>query len=279
MEKGLQGKIYNDTTASYFSTMCGFDFSIDEFRVFLTLLRDLSDVFSNLDLSHRIEESVNGRQLTVRQRRKEVVSILRQSIAEHGEDDRFTFTANEDGSLHVSAYINHFLPKGSKNYSRVKQAFSNLNDKYIEVEDHKGNWAKVRLFEMPSILSYDHANFTVNPYLVEYFIDLSRGYRRFNFDVAFNFKSVYTSRIYILLSGQTGKMPPVSLIKLRRIFGLGDRYKDDRDFIKWVIKASQKEMTLKAPFTFDYKIIRNGADKQLKFSVKRNAAVHCPGAN
>lgn len=263
--KSISEPVYNDTTASYFSSTCAFDFSIDEFRVFLTLLRDLSIVFSNLDISERITASSQSRTLSPRQRRASVVAILRNAIAEHGEEKDFTFNVNDDGSLRVQAYLNHYLPDGSKHYDRIKAAMTNLNDKYIDIEDHRGSWARVRLFEMPSILSYDHASFTVNPFLVEYFIDLSRGYRRFNYDVAFNFRSVYSSRIYILLSGQTSAMPPISLVKLRRIFGLGAKYKDDKDFIKRVIVSSKKELDLKSPFSFNYKILRNGEERMVKF--------------
>lgn len=258
-----------DVTMSYFSTTCAFDFSIDEFRVFLTLLRDLSTVFSGLDVRERIDSSLATRNMTARARRKEVVKLLRETIVEHGKEDDFNFIVNDDGSLRVEAYINHYLADNTNHYERVKDAMRGLNDKYIDVEDANGNWARARLFEMPSILKYEHAYFTVNPLLVEYFIDLSRGYRRFDYEIAFNFRSVYASRIYILLSGQTSSMPPIPIIKLKKIFGLEDRYKADKDFIKRIIKSSQKEIELKAPFRFEYKIVKQRDVKSLKFTVRK----------
>ena len=263
-----------DVTMSYFSTTCAFDFSIGEFRVFLTLLRDLSTVFSGVDVRSRIQSSVATRNLSARERRKEVVKLLRETIEEHGPDDEFRFIVNDDGSLRVEAYMNHYLADNANHFDRVKDAMKGLNDKFIDVDDGKGNWARARLFEMPSIFRYEHAYFTVNPLLVEYFIDLSRGYRRFDYEIAFNFRSVYASRIYILLSGQTSSMPPIPIVRLKKIFGLEDKYKSDKDFIKRIIQSSQREIELKAPFRFDYQIIKQRKEKSLKFTVKRKK----PGA-
>lgn len=268
-EKQIVNSTPNDTTASYFSATCGFDFSIDEFRVFLTLLRDLSIVFSGLDINERIASSTENRALNPRQRRQALVSVLRDAIVAHGKEEDFSFIVNDDGSLHVRAYLNHFLPDGSTHFDRVKEAMTNLNDKVIDIEDRRGTWARVRLFEMPSILSYDHAHFTVNSFLVEYFIDLSRGYRRFNYDVAFNFRSVYSSRIYILLSGQTSSMPAVPIPYLKKIFGIEERYRDDRDFVRRVIQAAKKELDLKSPLTFDYKLEKRHNGKSVKFYPKK----------
>ena len=64
-------------------------------------------------------------------------------------------------------------------------------------------------------------------------------------------------RLYELLSGQ--KSPLIYTIDtLKEMFQIADKYPRNPDFIKRVIDPAKKELDEKSPYSFEYKILKDG---------------------
>jgi plasmid replication initiation protein len=152
--------------------------------------------------------------------------------------------------------LSHFLSEGSKNYERIKAAFRALNEKKFEYEDDEV-WEIIRIIEKPQIKKREKVIFELNPKIVDCFLNFTKGYRKYELETAFSFSSVYAMRMYEFLSGQ--KEPFTRKIEvLKQMFQMQNKYKRDRDFIRFVIEPAKKELDEKSPYTFEYEINKSG---------------------
>lgn len=141
--------------------------------------------------------------------------------------------------------------------TRFKDAIRALNEKSFEHIDEEGNWKIIRLIEMPVITKRGIVNFRLSNELVGVFLDFSKGYSKYNSEVSLNLKSIYSMRLYELISNQ--KKPITFKIEtLREMFKLGDKYKLIGSFIQKIIDPSKKELDGFANWSFDYKPIKRG---------------------
>ena len=156
---------------------------------------------------------------------------------------------------HLTKCIGEFITDG-QNYKRVRDAIFALNDKKFIYADDKGEEV-IRIIEMPKIYKRGEVEFWLNPKIVDCFLNMSKGYSKYELGVSLSFKSVYTMRLYELLASQT---KPISfkIDDLKTSFGVADKYKLNADFIRRVIKTAQTELTKKSPITFTYKVSKRG---------------------
>lgn len=71
------------------------------------------------------------------------------------------------------------------------------------------------------------------------------------------FTSQYSMRFYELMSGQ--ERPLIyTIADLKIMFGVQDKYKRNPDFIKWIVIPAKKELDAKSPYSFEYKIQKDG---------------------
>lgn len=143
------------------------------------------------------------------------------------------------------------------NQTRFKDAIKALHLKYFEYKDEEGNWEIIHLIETPKILKKGIIRFRLSDKLVNVFLDFSKGYSKYNSEVSLNLKSIYSMRLYELISNQ--KKPITFKIEtLREMFKLGDKYKLIGSFIQKIIDPSKKELDGFANWSFDYKPIKRG---------------------
>lgn len=71
------------------------------------------------------------------------------------------------------------------------------------------------------------------------------------------FESVYAMRFYELMSGQSTHIT-FGIDKLKEMFKLEDKYKRVNDFFKYVIEPAKRELDKYSPFSFEYKINKEG---------------------
>ena len=88
-------------------------------------------------------------------------------------------------------------------------------------------------------------------------LDFRRGYCQFELNIANSIKSANAARMYILMCSQPA---PISfgVDYLKKMFGVEDKYKQTRDFIKRVIEPSRRELEAMRVSSFAYEPIKTG---------------------
>lgn len=162
---------------------------------------------------------------------------------------------------------------GDKNHQSVKEALYSLLDKKIIYEDHNV-WTAFSMIQSPVISKKGNiATFTVNPILWQCILDFSKGFHPYELQVAMKFTSVYAMRFYEFVSNpQRGFKPEVSIETMKEWFCLENKYQDNTDFIKRVVKAAQKDLDKNSPWSFDFEPIKEGR----KYTKIRIIPRECP---
>lgn len=88
-------------------------------------------------------------------------------------------------------------------------------------------------------------------------MDFTKGYRKYELVTAMQFQSVYSMRMYELMSGQ--KRPiEFTFEDLKMRFGLKDKYKLTANFKLRVLEIAKKELDEKSPYSFNYIEVKEG---------------------
>jgi len=153
----------------------------------------------------------------------------------------------------ISAFLAH---EDDNNQAMVKDALRRLRNKTIELEDEK-EWKLIGIIEKPKFEKKGIAKFEIQPEIFDAILNFSKGYRKYELKIAFEFESSYAMRFYELLSGKTTAIT-YKIENLKIMFKLENKYKQINDFIRKVIEPAQKELDEKAPFSFKYKIVKEG---------------------
>lgn len=153
----------------------------------------------------------------------------------------------------ISAFLAH---EDDKNHKMVKEALRRLRNKTIEIED-ENEWKLIGIIEKPKFEKRGIAKFEIQPEIFEAILKFSKGFRKYELKTAFEFESIYAMRFYELLSGKTTPIT-YTLLDLKIMFKIENKYNDNRDFIKRIIEPAQKELKAKAPFSFEFKPEKQG---------------------
>lgn len=208
---------------SYIFTTAKYDFSRYEKRIMYRLIELAQDELRGVlirDNMHKIKPTLFGREITM-----PVRDIL------NGEED--------------------------KNHSKAKKAFKSLATKGVEYEDEK-IWSFTNIITSPKITkgTMAMATFFVYDAIWQCLLDFSKGYRKYELITAMSFKSVYSMRMYELMSGQKNPIPIkgyLSFEDLKQRFGVTDKYKSVGHFKDKVLNVAKKELDEKSPYSFTYK--------------------------
>lgn len=138
------------------------------------------------------------------------------------------------------------------NYEIAKKSFKSLATKGIEYED-KDIWLCTSIIEHPKIEKGSGiAKFHIYKPVWECILDFSKGYRKYELATAMSFKSVYSMRMYELMSGQTDPLYQ-SFEDLKERFKLKGKYKIVSMFIERCLEPAKKELDESSPYSFTYK--------------------------
>lgn len=180
------------------------------------------------------------------------------------------------------------LLSGDKNtnYTQAKNAVLELMKKPIAHErpamkggkpvlDEKGN--QVYEFEAHNLLNDVYINqkpgvivVNVNKSTWEAILDFSKGFRRYDLQVAMQFSRTCSLRVFKLISNQ--KYPLTFTIQeLREQWGLTEKYKSTKDFIKYTIDSAKEELDRSSPWTFDYNPIYSAKAEENRGRVGRKS--------
>lgn len=172
------------------------------------------------------------------------------------------------------------LGADKNHYTAVKKALWNLNKRSIEVVDEEHE-AIVRLVEMPRLVKKGsgYVSFVIHSDLVKAFLDFTKGYSQYQIETSLSLSTTYAMRLYemVSLNEDVSKLK-IKIDTLRDKFQTGDKYKNNADFIKYIIDTSKKELDEKSPWTFDYTTIREGRKiEYIQFYPKYQSDLDEPG--
>lgn len=158
----------------------------------------------------------------------------------------------------VELPVSDFLTgEGDKHHARVKQALLSLHGKTFGYRD-ENVWECFSIISNPKIeLRSSKVSFYVNTRVWDVLLDFSRGFSRYDLEVAFSLESPYAMRFYELLCCQESPIT-YSIESLRRIFRLEDKYATTKDFIRRVVESARRELDSKSPVTFTYRPVKEG---------------------
>lgn len=204
---------------SYLITTARYNFTIDQKRVLTRIIELLQPLLEGKVLSGKVEQNLWG-------------------------DYHFSIPTN-------------LLINDDTNYTRTKQALKSLRNITFECTSEKNEWAEVGLIEMPKITRRGEVEFYLTEELVNVFLDFSKGYSKYVLGISLGFSSVYSMRVYELISNQ--KQPITFKIdKLKDIWGLSKSYERNFNFIQRIIEPAKKELDEKANWTFTYDLLKKG---------------------
>lgn len=168
--------------------------------------------------------------------------------------------------IHNNKYVEFIMPisllmtekeKKNKKHSKVKDALRSLRERNIEFEKD-GQWMVTGMITVANLdEKRGQVSFDVTKEVLMSILDFSKGYRKIELKTAMNFRSVYSMRMYELISGQERPLT-YSLDKLRILFQLENKYPNNSDFIKKVIDTAKSELDKSSPYSFEYTLNKQG---------------------
>ena len=160
--------------------------------------------------------------------------------------------------IRIELPVSDFLTgSDDKHHARVKEALQSLHRKTFTYQDAKV-WECFSIIANPKIeLRSSRVSFYVNTRVWDVLLDFSKGFSRYDLEVAFRLESPYAMRFYEMLCCQQDPITlPIAM--LRKTFALEGKYSENKDFIRRVVESAKSELDAKSPVTFTYKPIKEG---------------------
>lgn len=181
--------------------------------------------------------------------------------------------------MRIELPISDFLiDSDDKHHSRIKEALQSLHRKTFSYRDAQV-WECFSIIANPKIeLRSSKVSFFVNTKVWDVLLDFSRGFSRYDLEVAFRLESPYAMRFYEMLCGQETPIT-YSIESLRREFMLEGKYSLTKDFIRRVVESAKGELDEKSPVTFTYRPMKDGRKyTQIMFFPVRQPQLENAGA-
>lgn len=187
-----------------------------------------------------------------------VVELMQEFIAGRKLNLKYSVQTNLFGDVDIEMPVSAFLKdEKDMNYTLAKKALLSLQKKIVTYEDDKV-WKSFNIIERPNIEKKQGiVSFRLHPVIASVFLDFSKGFRKYELKTAMKFESIYSMRFYELLSGQETSLT-FTINQLKEMFKIENKYKLVADFLRKVINPAQKELNEKSPYSFDYKINKQG---------------------
>ena len=162
-------------------------------------------------------------------------------------------------NVHIKLPVSSLVADSTHNYDVVRAACRNLMTKVYEVwdESNQSYFATPLIYNFYSQRGEGILHFYVARRVFDAILDFRRGYCQFELNIANSIKSANAARMYILMCSQPAPIS-FSIDYLKKMFGVQDKYKQTRDFIKRVIEPSRKELEAMHVSSFAYEAIKTG---------------------
>jgi len=144
-----------------------------------------------------------------------------------------------------------------KHYDRIKNSLLKMTKKVFEYEDEE-EWRAINLIIAPKIRKFDGLlKFKLHEDIYSALLNFTKGFKKFEILALFDFESVYAMRFYELFYNQRTPLT-YSINELKLMFGIEKKYKNNADFLRYVIEAAKKELDEKSPYSFEYTPLKSG---------------------
>lgn len=191
---------------------------------------------------------------------------LLTKIVEHGQSvikglsvQQYKFVTNPFDNEKISVPIRYILTDGSKDYKKVIDACKALMSRKFEFYEPrtKTYYADTCIHNVVHVTGSGKVSFTVSRVLFDVMLNFSLGYKRYDLEEALSLPTPYAVRMYILLNNQ---IQPLTwdVEKLKEMFGVADKYKQTRDFIKKVIEPARVALVNNQTNNFTYSRVFEG---------------------
>lgn len=162
-------------------------------------------------------------------------------------------------NVKISIPISTIVADSSHNYEKVRDACKNLMTRLFEIYDTSNQ----SYFATPIIYNFHYLkgegilHFYVARRVFDAILDLRRGYCQFELNIANSIKSSNAARMYVIMCSQTNPLS-FTIDYLKKMFGVQDKYKQTRDFIKRVIEPAKRELDAMCVSSFAFEAIKTG---------------------
>lgn len=187
-------------------------------------------------------------------------------IVEHGQSvikglsvQQYKYITNPFDNEKITVPIRYILTDGSKDYKKVIDACKALMSRKFEFYDprNKTYYADTCIHNVMHVTGSGKVNFQVSRVLFDVMLNFSLGYKKYDLEEALNLPTPYAVRMYVLLNNQT-KPITWEVDKLKEMFGVADKYKQTRDFIKKVIEPARVALMNNHTNGFTYSRVFDG---------------------
>lgn len=206
---------------SYLTTVMRGNFSVLEIRIFVNIVAHANKILRGVKVSKLIGSSV----------------------------------CTDGLNCNLSIPVRSVMPETSHDYMQVKAALKNLAKKQVEFYDaEKKTWfctpfiSNIRVGEHDGLIK-----FTCARWLLDYILNFVYGnFSLYNLEAALSLTSAYAVRLYWLTCSMRDPLR-FSISMLRDMLGVGDKYKQTKDFIKRCIDPAEKMLAAHKLNGFSYK--------------------------
>ena len=166
------------------------------------------------------------------------------------------------------------------NYRAVKEYIKGLMEKVTEETNSKGDVRLSHFIQDCDLTRAGKIVMRINRKAWEALLDFTKGFERGELEVLFQCEGEYTPLAYLLFACQKPGQPlNFGIDKLRLIFCPDEkdgktRYKNNWDFVKYVIEPPMKELENFSPVTYTY---RTNLDKDFEGNITRSGKRGRPG--
>ena len=166
------------------------------------------------------------------------------------------------------------------NYRAVKEYIKGLMEQVTEETNSKGDVRLSHFIQECDMTRAGKIVMRINRKAWEALLDFTKGFERGELEVLFQCEGEYTPLAYLLFACQKPGQPlTFGINKLRLIFCPDEkdgkiRYKNNWDFIKYVIEPPMKELESFSPVTYTY---RTNLDKDFEGNIARSGKRGRPG--
>ena len=170
-----------------------------------------------------------------------------------------TQLSHDYDNVKISIPISTIVADSSHNYDKVREACKNLMTRLFEIYDssNQSYFSTPIIFNFYCMKGEGILHFYVARRVFDAILDLRRGYCQFELNIANSIKSSNAARMYVLMCSQTAPLS-FTIDYLKRMFGVQDKYKQTRDFIKRVIEPAKRELDAMCVSSFAFEAIKTG---------------------
>ena len=148
-----------------------------------------------------------------------------------------------------------FINEGNTNYSYIKELLEKMKSKNITIEKDKNIEGVI-----DTIIQSRRGllEFSIKKDIFDVLVDFSKGWRRFQLNLAMSLSSVYSMRMYeIIASKEQPHRYIFNLEKFKSILYLQNKYSRISDFKDKILDTAKKELDAKSTISFNYSIKRD----------------------